>query len=318
MFATELAHWNINNVFINKRSQKRIMLIFKTPPCTKIHKEGRCLTCGFNYHARDVEGYDLAAQFNSVKEIIKKRRIEHIDLLSSGSLLDNEQIEYSQLLALIKEISALEPVKSVLIEGRVEHCDIRKMREIKNLLGAIDLEYGIGLECYSDKIRNDILNKNLDINDYIGCIKKLKKEGIGISTYILMGIPYLQKEQMLTETISSIIDVVGLYKQYKCKGRIALYPVFVMPNTVIEELYEKKEYDLVKINDIIHVLSEANKQIDLKKWPIFVGFDDEGISNKRYAGYNEAKKLTELVELFNSNQDIEVFRGVMKNEAKKI
>ena len=77
MIAKKPAHYNISKIFRNNKTQNRMLLILKTPPCSKLIKNGRCLTCGFDYHSKGVEFCDLVSQLNSLKEVIDKEKIEH-------------------------------------------------------------------------------------------------------------------------------------------------------------------------------------------------------------------------------------------------
>lgn len=300
------AYWASNKIFINGKAQNRLMIVFKTPPCQKALKEGKCSVCGFEAHSLGARDYNLVSQFNFLKNLIKKERVEHVDILSSGSILDSKQINYGQVLRLIREIRKLRCIKSVLIEGRTEYCNVKKIKQIKKILNSIELEYGIGLEAWSNYARNVILKKNLKIRDYINCLKKLTKIDIGICTYILMGVPKLSFKKSLKEAGSSILKIVNLYKRYRCKGRIALFPVFIARHTLLEDLYNQRKYKLVTIQDILKILLEVKDKINLKKYPIFVGLDDENISQGRYVAprNRKEKKILKLIDKFNFTQEI--------------
>lgn len=300
------AYWAQNKIFIDGSPQKRLMIVFKTPPCQKALKEGKCSVCGFEVHSFGVKNYNLVSQFNSLQGLIKKNEIEHIDVLSSGSILDRNQIDYNQVLNLMEEIGKLNPLKSVLIEGRSEYCQLDKIKEIKKILGDIKLEYGIGLESWSDAVRNKMLKKNLTLKDYINCLKRLTKIGVGVCTYVLMGPPGLSLEQSLEDAKKSIIKVVNLYIKYQCRGRIALFPVFIAPHTRLENLYNQKKYRLINLSDILTVISDFKRAVDFKKYPLFIGLDDENISRGRYVfARNEKERgILKLIKKFNSTQEL--------------
>lgn len=300
------AYWAKTKIFINGSPQKRLMIVFKTPPCQKALKGEKCFVCGFEAHSFGAKNYNLISQFNYLRDLIKKEGVEHIDILSSGSILDQKQIDYQQVLGLMKEAKEIKSIKSVLIEGRAEYCHLNKMKGVKKILNDIELEYGLGLESYSSYVRNTILKKELKLKDYINCLKKLTKINVGICTYLLMGIPKLSTAESLAETKKSIIKVVDLYKKYRCRGRIALFPIFIAPNTPLEYLYNQKKYKLISIADVIKVLLEIKKYINLKKYPIFIGLDDENISQGRYlkAKNKKEKKFLELINKFNYTQEL--------------
>lgn len=307
------AYWAKTKIFINGSAQKRLMIVFKTPACQKALKEEKCFICGFEVHSFGVKNphYNIVSQFKFLKDLIQKRGIEHIDILGSGSILDGKQINYKQVLKLMEEISKLKYIKSVLIEGRAEYCDSDKLQQIKEILNNnklnknIYLEYGIGLESWSSYVRNAILKKDLSMKDYMQCIKKLAEIDVAACTYILAGIPGLPLKDSLEETISSILKVINFYKKHKYKGRIALFPIFIAPGTSLEDLYNQGKYKLITLVNIVQILSEIKNKIDLKKYPIFVGLDDENISCGRHIlSRDKDEKILKLIQKFNYTQEL--------------
>ncbi len=301
------AYWAINRIFINGECRKRLMIVFKTPPCQKAAETEKCFICGFEVHSYGIKDYNIVSQFKFLQNLIKREKIKHIDILSSGSILDAKQINYRQVLRLIEEIKKIKYLQSVLIEGRVEYCHPGKMRQIKQILDKnIELEYGIGLESYSDYVRNTILKKDLKLKDYLACLKKLTKINIGVCTYVLMGIPKLSSKKSLKETQSSIIKIVNLYKKYHCQGRIAIFPIFIAPNTLLEDLYNQRKYKVIKLGDVAKILLEIKNKIDFKKYPIFIGLDDEGISQGRYVSSQNKReeRILKLIKKFNYTQQL--------------
>lgn len=303
------AYWGINQIMLYGKLRKRLMLVLKTFPCRRIKENKRCFICGFDQHSRGVKRYNIVSQFDYLKDIIYSNRIEHIDFLGSGSLLDEEQVRQSQLFGLIENVRRNKFIKSFLIEGRTEYCDFNKLKKIKQLSGRICLEYGFGLECYSDYVRNVILRKDLKLHDYIECVKRLAKINVGVCTYILAGIPKLDLEDSLKETRDSMLAVSKIYKKYDCRGRIAIYPVFIAPNSGLEELYKNGAYELIKLEHVIKIMLGVKDKIDFKKIPVFIGLDDEKISQQRFVGFGDGK-LSGLIKKFNSTQDISLFEGV--------
>lgn len=301
------AYWSINKIFVNNKTQNRMMIVFRTPPCQKIIQGERCFICGFDCHCKNIKGYNIASQFRFLKKIIEQNKIERVDILSSGSILDEKQINYKQVLKLMEEIKKLKSIRSVLIEGRAEYCSLDKLRQIKEVLNKnTELEYGIGLESYSSYVRNVILKKDLNLKDYIACVKKLSEIDVSTCTYILMGVPELSSKDSLEEAKSSVLKVINFYKKHKYKGRIALFPIFIAPGTPLEDLYNQGKYNLITLGSIIDILSEIKNKVDFKRHPIFIGLDDEKISCGRYVSpCNEKEKRDlKLIEKFNYTQEL--------------
>jgi len=301
------AYWAINQIVIDGKVQKRLMMVLRTSPCARIEKRKRCFICGFDYHGCGLKDCDIVAQFEYSKQTIYENNVEHIDFLSFGSILDERQIDFSQVLRVIKEAKEIKSINSILFEGRVEHCCFDKLNAAKKILNDIKLEYGIGLECHSDYVRNDILEKDLRFKDYINCVRSLTAMDIGVCTYIVVGIPKLSLKDSFKETRDSILAVANLYRRLNCKGRIALYPIFIAPNSQLERLYNCGQYKLISLDDVVKILQDIDGKIDLKKTPIFIGLDDEGISDNRYVGFYDSE-LSSLINKFNSTQDLSLFK----------
>ncbi|MBU4141780.1 hypothetical protein KKE99_02820 [Patescibacteria group bacterium] len=183
-----------------------------------------------------------------------------------------------------------------------------KLRQIKGILNKdTELEYGIGLEAYSDYVRNAILKKDLSMKDYKHCVKKLAEINVAPCTYILIGVHGLTPVNSLKETKSSILRVINFYEKHRYKGRIALFPIFIAPGTPLEDLYNRKKYRLVTLENIAQILSEIKNKVDLKKYPIFVGLDDESISSNRnilFCNDNKEKRNLKLIQKFNYTQEL--------------
>lgn len=299
----ECAYWAISDIFVNKEKQKRIMIVFKTRRC---RKKIKCSVCGFEAHSLDQYNTDILSQYKNLENIIINEQIEHIDILSSGSMLDSEQVDYNQVIALIREIRKNKNIKSVLIEGRVDFCEKKKINEIKSLLGDIYFEYGIGLESFFTETRNTILKKELQLDDYIDCVKMLTREGVGVCSYVLFGIPGFSQKESEIDAVESIINIAKVYRKNKASGRIALYPVFITPGNIIEKMYIRGEYKLTTLKEVINIVRKTNKKIDFKKLHLFVGLDDEGISGERSvcSGKGDDQPYLELINLFNKAQEI--------------
>ncbi len=296
------AHWAVGRTFIDGRPQRRLMVVFRTPPCARVRQKKRCYVCGFDHHSIRAGRASLAEQFLGVWALTGRRGIGHLDLLSSGSLLDSRTVPYAGVLELMRHVGRT-AVRSVLIEGRVEWCDLKKLKALRKLLGDRLLEYGTGLEAYSGRVRNRILGKDVKLADYKGVLRKVSREGLGICTYLLVGIPKLSVRAALDEAVSSALRVADLYQQHRCRGRIALYPVFIAPNTQLERSYRQGAYRLLKIEHVARVLERLRGRIDIKRWPVFVGLDDEGISQDRWVGFGEPAGRLAVLEEFNYRQE---------------
>ncbi len=189
------AYFSIDNIHIDGNPQKRLMVVFRTNPCSKYLEGKKCFGCGYEKHALEKNKPSLLEQYESVKNNIKKHNIKHVDLLSSGSLLDGKQASFEEFVVMFRDL-AKESIDSILVEGRAEYFDEEKIKKLKDIAKPIKIEYGVGLESWDNRIRNDLIKKELNKKDYIELLKKTKQLGISTCTYLLYGIPGISKKSM--------------------------------------------------------------------------------------------------------------------------
>lgn len=309
MIIKQPAYWATNRIFINGSPKKRLMVVFKTFPCRQILDNKRCLMCGFDSHYHKNDSLKLLSQFRYIKNLIFKKKIEHLDFLSSGSLLDENQVEPMQIMELISEVKKISFLKSIMIEGRTEFCNPEKLTSIKRKLGNIHLEYGIGLEACSDYFRNRVLKKGLKFNNYLKALENLSLMDIGICTYLLAGIPAINAKKSLEETKRSILKIAEIYRRLNSRGRIALFPIFIAPNTQLEKMYKQGKYHLMKFDMLANIINDIKDLINFKKSPLYIGLDDEGISQNRHMAFFLPKKYKKIIEDFNLTQNASAFRN---------
>ncbi len=104
----------------------------------------------------------------------------------------------------------------------------------------------------------------------------------------------------------SIEKIFELYKKNNQRGRIALFPVFIPKCDELEEAYHKGLYKLAKINDLYLFLKRINKLFDFNNYHLFVGLDDEGLSDGLMTSpkNNMENKMLLEIKKFNLSQKI--------------
>lgn len=305
MIMKKPAYFALNRICIDGVPQERLMVVMKTAPCIKFLENDKCLGCSYDKHCVAEKNPTLLQQFSFVRDEIRKNKIKHLDILGSGSILDTKQVDFAQVLELMEAIGQ-EDLESVLIEGRVEFFDLEKIRKIQGLLGDIKLEYGVGLEAWSDNIRNDIIGKSLEKDDYINFVKKANENKVGVCTYVLAGIPKISAVESFNETVNTIINIADLYNKINHKGRVALFPFFVADNGEVNDLYDKSIYALITLSDIVGILEKVQHNVDFKLCHVYVGMDDEGLSKGKCVlpKNGEAEVLYKKIDDFNYFQEI--------------
>lgn len=298
----KLAYFSLGKIFIQNKIRKRAMIVLKSKPCSKLLLHGRCLGCFFDLHVNENIDYNVYEQFLKIKDILIKEKIEHIDLIGVGSILDEKQIKFIQIKKIFQELVYIDSIKTILIEGRIEYFDVDKINELRLISNNKFIEYGVGLESYSDNVRK-YLRKEIDILEFIHFLRILKKNNVGVCTYLLAGIPKFSKENNFKDICNSIIKINKLYELFGVFGRINIYPLFIVKNTFLEEEYINGNINLFSNIDFYDVLLNCLDYINLKKYPIFIGIDDEGLSFKN--SFLNSRLNVNKINNFNISQNLE-------------
>lgn len=306
--AEKPAYVKVTNVNINGEASRRLLIVFRTNGCTY----DLCTMCGFGQHAisrnlLQIGNEHLLRQFRRGIENAEpeKNDIGQIDLLSLGSFLDDQEISEDFRIQVMLMISEMPGIRKVLIESRTDFVNDNRLKILKqSLRGDQILELAVGVESSDHHIRNNILKKGLDWHDLEKAVRICSHNGLEFQAYLLIKPQTLSESEAVRDAVESAKNVAALANRYGVPFRISFQPVFVAQNTVLENLFEAGEYDIVNLWSVTEVIRRTHHI-----GRIFVGLDDENLSDNRRPGSCPlcTSEIRHLIKEFNADQDIDIF-----------
>jgi len=204
-----------------------------------------------------VTGYDTLSHEEIPGEIFN-------DLFAKGDLFETQPHRYE-------------------FDTRAASVNPERIREIKKILGK-RVSCGLGVEVGDEWIRNHWLNKNSTNQEYEAAVQLLKKEGMGVSAYLLIDIPGLTDEQSRQLFYQSVDWLEKLDVDH-----MVCTPVVKLEKTLQALIYDH----LIENRKLIELGIVAGKQTGIFR--IFTVFES------LYYIYREKPSLIRILNLSNIN-----------------
>ncbi|MEM5804315.1 MAG: DUF5591 domain-containing protein [Candidatus Aenigmatarchaeota archaeon] len=142
---------------------------------------GECFGCGWGRLVGP------APNMHQLKAVIDKEvtHAERLKVFASGSLLDDKQFPRSIRKYLAMRAAAA-GVKELIIESRPEFITDENLADFRGIKTIV----AIGLECADDAVLKRY-NKGFTTEDYVRAAETLHKNGCGVRTYLMVGLPFV-------------------------------------------------------------------------------------------------------------------------------
>jgi len=200
---------------IAKTLVNKIVLALPSFGCEHYFKNGGCGMCGFNneierYGFRNLHPWaiiflvKLILTYFAYEKFKLKEKVNSLTIFMAGSFLNKNELP---LVAqnIIFEVFRVSDIKKLIIESRPEYVISSQKRITDYHFDQYDkkLEIAIGLEAMDDVIRNSYINKNISLEVYRQAITAIKNSGAIAATYILIGAPYLSREEIIDSAVAT-------------------------------------------------------------------------------------------------------------------
>tara|TARA_R110002049_G_scaffold309231_1_gene518956 strand:+ start:6005 stop:6847 length:843 start_codon:yes stop_codon:yes gene_type:complete len=231
-----------------------------------------------------------------------------LDLLTLGSFLHDVEVSPEFRAQSFMRLAQIPELKKIVIESRAPYIKEDVLKELRQFLRTDQiLEIGLGVESSDEYVRNTMLNKSLLGSDITKTIDTCVASGTEFLAYLLIGSMGLSEEQAIDDAVKSAKYIHELCEARTLKFRIAFEPIFITQNTVLEEMYEKGEYQLVNLWSVAEVVKRTSGFAN-----IFVGLSDENLSKERVSsGCNKCTDtLRAALEQFNGSQNLMDIREI--------
>lgn len=240
-----------NKSYTTFETDNYFQIFFKSRGCKNL-LAGLCIMCDYGIGENLTPNEIINAFDNALKEAKKPIRLLLIN--TYGSVLDELEISSECFDALLDKIKD-SGIKSVIFETYYSTVTLKKLKKIKEKLKDIDISFEFGLESSNSEIRENYLLKNINNDKFIKTIELIHSFEMTIMANLLVGIPFLTKEEQIKDALSSI--------KWCIKNKvdeIVLFPVNIHPFTLLRKLYDSGKYVPISHWVLIEVLSKLNDE----------------------------------------------------------
>ena len=274
------------------------VIILRTKGCSWALSSG-CTMCGYFNDSMfaSISEEDLLAQFDTAIKGYKNEPI--VKLFTSGSFLDPTEIPIGVQHHILTTLN--NTAEKISVESRPEYVTEKHLQEIEEKIPLQKLEVGIGLETSNDLIREKAINKGFTLQDYLTAATLLRKQKIGVKTYVLLKPPFLTEQESLTDCLSTAKDTAD------STDLLSLNPTNIQRHTIVEYLWNRDQYRPPWLWSIIEFLQQSTKLTEaFVKCDVVAGGSIRGAHN---CGVCD-KKVLHAIQQFSLTQDTGVFQDL--------
>lgn len=228
-----------------------LQICFKSRGCSN-YLNGFCIMCDYGVGC-NLTPKKLEFAFDSaLKE--SKQKIRVLLLNSYGSILDNNEISEECFNVLLEKVKNAN-IDNIIFETHYTTITKEKLDLIKNMIPHKNICFELGLETFDEKIRENNLLKYIDNNKFIDKIQLIHSYEMKIFANIIIGIPFFSKNEQIENAVKSINWCFD-----KMVDEVDLFPMNIRPYTLLKDLYEKGEYEVISHWMLIEVLYKIQKK----------------------------------------------------------
>jgi len=247
---------NIREGYIDKKSIKRAIIILRGLGCEWARNtQGCCSMCGHlsaSSNGNPVSFDSLAEQFDRALEQCEFNNISMLCTYNGGSFLNDNEFPKAFRAYIYKRVNE-KKIKRFVIESRVEYITNEKLDEIEVSLPETIVEIGVGIESSNDIVRNVLINKNTERNQYIHIGNLIKKRvQIKLLSYVFLKPPFLTEQ----EAINDAIDSVRFAKEIG-SDIISLEAASIQEHTLLDYLAHSINYKPPWIWSVFEVINQV-------------------------------------------------------------
>ncbi len=306
----------VSPINIDGQPGQRLMTVYRTIGCEYDKKGNGCTMCDFAFYADPrVQSRNIEAQHHQSLEMLRNMDFIHFDLLTLGNFYNDREIPADLRKSLLESVGKVKGVKRVLTEARRQYVSVDKLAEAKSYLREDQtLEYALGYESVNPDLRNRVLRKGTPEEHLDEALEMCRDTGVSFVSYVLIKPQTLSEAQGIEEAVETAAHVLAKAGKYGVKARIEFEPVFVTKGKVIEELWERGEYQPPKLWSVAEVLIQTAEHLGIEKTQgkLFVGLSDENLSGDRMTSNCGScdDEVRREIQAFNGHQDVAQLRGL--------
>ena len=261
----------------------------------------------------DVPFDDVKSQLDQALEFAGQdsARVRQISLGNEGSILDEQTFPHEQLEHVVRSCAHLPAVEDVVLETRAEFVSEQLLDELLAWAAPARLTLKIGLESADDHIRERILRKRMDLQQFESVVRLLGRKGVALATYVLIKADPSHSDE------AGRADAIATCEYLKTLCRDAGTPLTLRVNTMYRAANsawalwaERQAWTPPSIFDLARVMRSVLDD-DVR---VYAGLSDEGLATPdgHYEVRNDFQQwaLTAL-EQYNKTGEIEFLDAVV-------
>lgn len=288
-------------------------ICFRSRGCSH-YLAGSCIMCDYGI-GTNINKEELEFAFD--KAISESKQDIKILLLNTyGSILDTNEISDDCFNALLEKLKQSN-IKRIIFETHYNTITEEKLKLIKKELDDKIICFELGFETSNEKIRENNLLKKIDNKKFKEIIKLIHSFGMGVIVNLLVGIPFLTPQEQLEDTLNSIEWCIS-----NNVDEIDLFPINVKPYTLLKELYDSKEYDVISHWLLVEVLNRVPLKDLSKIYLAWYGNRELEYSNKEQSIFPQSCEICHdslmiFYSSFLSNDDAKYRKKLIENLISK-
>ena len=207
---------------------------------------GGCIYCspsGSGDFAGNKED-DLITQFNEIKKVMNhKWQGKYIGYFQANT---NTYAPVEVLKQKFEPILALDNVVGLAIATRPDSISDECLEYLKELNERTYLTIELGLQTIHEKT-SILINRCHDLDCFVECVKKLRKNNINVVVHLINGLPYETKEMMLENILFlNKLDIQG----------VKIHMLHILKNTRLAKLYEEKPFSILTKEEYVNIVCD--------------------------------------------------------------
>jgi len=310
--------WIGKDILSNGKIGRSITVILNTPGCRWAYEQGGCTMCGYlmDSSPREINSQHLINQFNYAierycKEIEENPKDICIKIFTSGSFLDEGEVPREARRYILRKIGEL-GIKEVVIESRPEYIREETLEEVRECIGDVNMEIGVGVETSNEEIRNYSIHKGISNRDILKALDLARKYSIGMKAYLLIKPLFITEKDAVLDSIHS-----GNWCLEVGFNRVSYCPATVHRGTLMEIFWKKMQYRPPFLWSVLKIIYQVKR----KNPGSIVICDTSGIPSERGA-HNLPRcrcnrEIKEVIEGFTLTQDLSDIKRVLEMDCCK-
>jgi radical SAM enzyme (TIGR01210 family) len=258
------SHWAILKDVVARPFPLRGIIGIPTRGCSYARTDwAGCSVCGHNASTLwdpNIKHESIMTDVQQSLIALSKQRPPVVCLYTSGSFLDETELPAETRSSILREVTALGWISSVVIESLPQFITSDRLDNLTREFPTLSFSIGIGLDSVNDFIRYFCFQRHIHLDVYSRALRECNKRGINTTAYIVHKPPFLSLEESISDTAESIIGAINLGFSF-----VSVEPVAIQAGTLQNFLLSHSLYEPATISSVVSSL--AYREDSLMKTP---------------------------------------------------